>query len=111
MQPYAYNLNLPWVMSFLLILHLPRLFVWERKNTSDRHNFFSCVYIYIYIYIFNFYFYCLHSVDMLRINNCVGLNIDFFGFKIIFVCFLMMGNWLSFYLIICRTLIKDGFFG
>ena len=25
-----YNLDLPWVMSFLLVLHLPRLLVWQR---------------------------------------------------------------------------------
>ena len=45
-------------------------------------------------------------MDILKINNCVGLIIDFFGFKTIFISFLMMGNWLSFYSVIGKTVIK-----
>ena len=51
-------------------------------------------------------------MDIVRINICVGSIIDLFGFKTIFISFLLMGNWLSFYLIILRTLIKkDTLFG
>ena len=35
----------------------------------------------IYIDMFNFYYYCFHSIDILEINNRVGLIIDFFEFK------------------------------
>ena len=50
------------------------------------------------IYILNFYHYCFHSMDILKINNCVCLIMDFLSFKTIFISFLMKGNWLSFYL-------------
>ena len=67
---------------------------------SDTHIVITSIYMLIYIYRFNFYFYCFHLMDILKINNCVVLIIDFFGFKSIFISFLMIGNWLSFYLII-----------
>ena len=44
--------------------------------------------------------YCFHSMEIIMINNCVGLIIDFFGFKTMSINFLMMGIWLSPYLII-----------
>ena len=49
-------------------------------------------------------------MDILKIDNCVGLIVDLFGFKTMFISFLLMGNLLS-YLIIWKTLIKrDTFF-
>ena len=41
-------------------------------------------------------------MSILNINSCVGLIIDFFNFKTIFISFLMIGNLLSFYLFICE---------
>ena len=32
-KPLEYKLDLPWVMSFLLGLHLPRLVAWEGRTT------------------------------------------------------------------------------
>ena len=43
-------------------------------------------------------------MNILKINKYV--NIILFGFKTIFIKFLVMGNWFSFYLLIFETLIK-----
>ena len=51
------------------------------------------------IYIFNLYCHGLISVYILRINNCVGLLMDFFGVTDIFISVSMMHNWLCFYII------------
>ena len=38
-------------------------------------------------------------MDILEVNNYVGLIIAFFGLRTIFISFLIIYNWLSFYLI------------
>ena len=64
----------------------------------------------LHIYILIFYYYCFHSVDVLKINNVWASLWIYFVFRTIFISFLMMGNWLSFYLIIWKTLIKKDTF-
>ena len=44
-RPLKYNLDLPWVMSFLLVPHLPRLIGWERRTAvasrlTDTENLY-----------------------------------------------------------------------
>ena len=46
----------------------------------------------------------------IEINNYLGMNVDFSGFTTIFISFLMIGNWLSIYLITIETLIKTDTF-
>ena len=47
-------------------------------------------------------------MDILKINNCVVLIIDFFCFMTMFIGFLMMDNWLSLFNHLKN--IKDTFF-
>ena len=57
-----YNLDLPWVISFLLIPHLPKLVTWQRRKfVADRQT--QCKFIYGYID----FFVCLH----LCVNWCL----------------------------------------
>ena len=45
-------------------------------------------------------------MDILNLNNCVLMIIDFSGFKTIFISFPMMGNWLFICYITIKALIK-----
>ena len=38
-------------------------------------------------------------MEIIKIDNCVGFIKNFLGFKAVFIGFLMMSNWLFFYLI------------
>ena len=46
-RSYEYNVDLPGVMSFHFVRHLPRLVDWERrKSVPDRHQVnLSCTFI------------------------------------------------------------------
>ena len=70
-----------------------------RITSSDIHTITT--YIYIYISIFN---YCLTSMDIWKINNCVGSTIYFFVFKFIYIPVSFWRVFGSIHLIIWKTL-------
>ena len=59
---YIYNPHLPWVLSFLLVPHLPRLVAWERRTTvADRH------YVELYMDVVEKYDYAFLQFRILQI--------------------------------------------
>ena len=51
-RPYEHKFDLPGVMSFHLLPHLPRLVTWERRKIAsdkqaDRHTLRKCMHRYI----------------------------------------------------------------
>ena len=61
-------------MSFHLVLHYQGWLAANREQLSNRQTYRHTDIMQIYIYMdrFNFY-YCFHSMDILSIDNCVGL--------------------------------------
>ena len=90
------------VMSFNLAPHMARLVGCGRRTTaSDAHTVIKSLYTIFTIIAFiqwTFYRIVIVSLDcrFLRFQN--------------YISFIMMGNWLSFHVIILNTLIKDTFF-